>query len=157
MNIFCGDVAARSLGTPIELMVLKKLYSTELLVSDSHLKLCSVAVSRCIVVLFIFDVFHTCPITGKFCCRSLPCSDQLVNQSACNQSTAPSTLRNLQLGFWKPALEYVCIGWKLLSTAKYIWKQTQSLYDKLSISPHMGGLFSHYMPPEDCEKHQRAG
>lgn len=62
MNIFCGDVAARSLGTPIELMVLKKLYSTELLVSDSHLKLCSVAVSRCIVVLFIFDVVFFIPV-----------------------------------------------------------------------------------------------
>lgn len=123
MNIFCGDVAARSLGTPIELMVLKKLYSTELLVSDSHLKLCSVAVSRCIVVLFIFDVFHTCPITGKFCCRSLPCSDQLVNQSACNQSIHTE---KLAVGILE-ACTGICLHWLKTSLHSQIHMETDTI------------------------------
>lgn len=81
------------------------------------MKKCPLQLQSVLLMLYflIFDIlrvfFHTSPIRGELCGRSLPHFGPLVNQSAFNQHTALSTSCSMQL---------VC-----LSVMKYIHKKAQ--------------------------------
>lgn len=67
-----------------------------------------------------------CIIPGELCCRFLPCSSPLFNQSTFDRCKASHVARSA-------AQKHVSLGWKLAFTGKYIHKRMKWQIHKLSI------------------------